>query len=75
MNSKGSRDRFLTESEYPIFLQAVEQEDIIMRSIFKTLLFTGVRKTNTLEMKWSQINFDNNIWTIDKTKNKMCYPP
>ena len=69
MNSKGSRDRFLTESEYPIFLQAVEQEDIIMRSIFKTLLFTGVRKTNTLEMKWSQINFDNNIWTIDKTKN------
>lgn len=69
MNPKGSRDRFLTESEYPIFLQAVEQEDIIMRSIFKTLLFTGVRKTNTLEMKWSQINFDNNIWTIDKTKN------
>ena len=33
------------------------------------LLFTGVRKTNVLEMKWSQINFENRIWTIEKTKN------
>ena len=69
MNPKGSRDRFLTEVEIPLFLEAVEQEDLILRNLFKMLLFTGVRKTNVLEMRWSQIDFCTRIWTIDKTKN------
>ena len=69
LNTKGRRDRFLTESEYPMFMDAVEKEELLFRNLFKMLLFTGVRKCNVLCMKWSSINFDNNIWYVDKTKN------
>lgn len=69
LNPKHERSRFLNEVEFPIFMDAVEKEDLLMRSIFKMLLFTGVRKTNVLEMRWSQIDFCTRIWTIAKTKN------
>lgn len=69
LNLKHDRSRFLNETEFPIFMDAVEKEDLLMRSIFKILLFTGVRKTNVLEMRWSQIDFCTCIWSIDKTKN------
>lgn len=69
LNPKHERSRFLTEVEFPIFMDAVEKEDLLMKCIFKMLLFTGARKTNVLEMKWSQIDFCTRIWTIDKTKN------
>ena len=32
-------------------------------------LFTGARKTNVLEMRWKDIDFDNAVWRIPETKN------
>lgn len=68
---KVSRDRFLGKEELTKFLEALEDEDILFQDYFSLLLFTGVRKTNLLSMRWEEVDFDLKRWRIpeDKTKN------
>jgi integrase len=65
-----SRDRFLHPDELPRFFEslAMEQNDTIRDYIYVSL-FTGVRKTNALEMRWEDIYLERKEWLVPDTKN------
>ena len=64
------RDRFLQPDEMVRFFKALdEEENLVARSYFYILLFTGARKTNVLSMKWEDIHFETRFWRIPDTKN------
>ncbi len=68
---KPSRDRFLGKEELSKFLEALEDENMLFQDYFSLLLFTGVRKTNLLTMRWEEIDFNLKRWRIpgEKAKN------
>lgn len=68
-NREIKRDRFLTPSEMPKFIEALNQEQSVARDYFWISLLTGARKSNVLAMRWCDIDFDNNLWRIPDTKN------
>lgn len=65
-----SRDRFLEPTELPLFFKALDEVDnITVKNYIYMSLFTGLRKTNVLSLKWDYINNASNIITITDTKN------
>lgn len=65
-----SRDRFILPEEMPHFMHAINmEENETARDFFKILLLTGARKTNTLMMRWDQINWELKSWRIPDSKN------
>ena len=65
-----SRDRFIRPYELPHALRAIkEYKDETTRDYFLTLLLTGVRKTNTVKMRWEQLDWEFGEWRIPVTKN------
>ena len=65
-----SRERFLKRDEMPRFFEALAQEENDKARDFILLcLLTGARKTNVLEMRWNEVNFDLGEWEIPQTKN------
>jgi len=67
---KVSRDRFLQTHELPRFFAALEAEtNDTVRDYFLISLLTGARRSNVLAMRWCEINFDDRIWRIERTKN------
>lgn len=65
-----SRDRFLNQKELGSFFEALDEESDLFRDYFSLLLFTGVRKTNLLMMRWADIDFDLKRWRIAETHTK-----
>lgn len=64
------RDRFLQSNELPRFFASLGQEaNDTVRDYFLLSLLTGARRSNVLEMRWSQINLADGIWRIPDTKN------
>ncbi|WP_296891787.1 site-specific integrase [Thiobacillus sp.] len=67
---KISRDRFLQAHELPRFFQALAEEpNAIIRGFFLLSLLTGARRANVLSMRWPDLNLDEGIWRISRTKN------
>lgn len=67
---KVSRDRFLQSNELPrFFASLLKESNQTVRDYFLVSLLTGARRTNVLEMRWREIDFDNRIWRIPRTKN------
>ncbi|MHB9100693.1 MAG: tyrosine-type recombinase/integrase [Sulfuricella sp.] len=65
-----SRDRFLQSDELPRFFQAVaEERNETIRDYVLISLLTGARRTNVLEMRWQDVNFERAEWRIGMTKN------
>ena len=65
-----SRDRFLQSDELPRFFQAVAEEpNETIRDYVLISLLTGARRTNVLEMRWQDVNFERAEWRIGMTKN------
>ena len=65
-----SRDRFLHLDELPRFFESLNAEsNNTIKDYIYVSLFTGARKSNVLEMKWEQINFERQEWLIPETKN------
>lgn len=62
------RDRFYSEKEINILWKAFSDIDEPAGSIMKMLLLTGQRKTETMRMKWENIEGD--VWTIPATLAK-----
>jgi integrase len=62
-----SRERFLQPSELPRFMTAVQSSRLA--DFFLLALFTGARKTNLQEMRWQDLNMEEAVWRIPKTKN------
>ncbi|MFD1258572.1 tyrosine-type recombinase/integrase [Mucilaginibacter terrae] len=65
-----SRDRFVQPSEMPFLLQSIiEEPNETIRDFIWLLLLTGARKTNTLMMRYEQLEWELNLWRIPETKN------
>lgn len=62
-----SRDRFLQPTELPRFMAAVQ--DSRLGDFFLLALFTGARKNNVQEMRWQDLDLEQALWRIPRTKN------
>lgn len=62
-----SRDRFLQPHEIEKFLKALESNNLA--DFFLLCLFTGARRGNVQEMKWSDLDLINCLWRKPTTKN------
>lgn len=73
MFAEEPRKVFIEENELPAWYEAVNglwndtAKDYVL-----TLLFTGLRRTEGMKLRWEDIDLDNNIMTIpaENTKNK-----
>jgi integrase len=65
-----SRNRFLQRTELPRFFSAVAaEENPDIRDYILLSLLTGGRKSNVVAMRWAEIDFDECLWYIQRTKN------
>ena len=69
------RERTLTSDELAAVWRASTEVCYPLEPILKLLILTGQRRGEVAGMKWSEIDFDNAIWTIpsDRTKNKRTH--
>lgn len=64
------RDRFISANELPRFFAAVAAEpNAVVRDYFLLSLLTGARRSNVLAMRWSDVDLQEAIWRIPRTKN------
>jgi len=68
--SEEKRERFLLAKEMPAWFAALEAEPEHMRDFFLLCLYTGARKTNVQQMRWSHLDLGERIWTIPKEEFK-----
>ncbi|MBK6403155.1 MAG: tyrosine-type recombinase/integrase [Rhodocyclaceae bacterium] len=71
-----ARDRALMPAEIHSFFNALEQTATMstLRLAVKFMLLTLVRKTEFIEAKWDEVNFETEIWTIPKERMKAGRP-
>lgn len=75
LNPEQPRIRALSEEELKKFLSVVKNyHDIKARSAILIMLYTGVRKSNVLSMRWEDIDLNKNVWVIPKTKTSRNEP-
>lgn len=67
---KRSRDRFLSKEELTSFFTALQAEDELYQDYFLLLLFTGVRKSNQLSMRWAAVDFNLSRWRLSEAQTK-----
>lgn len=64
------RERFLDKQETIKLLKALESHpNNTLRDFIKLSLFTGVRKTNLMELEWENVDLEKGIMVIPDTKN------
>jgi integrase len=64
------RDRFISADELPRFFASVAEEpNTVVRDYFLLSLLTGARRANVLAMRWADVNLQEAIWRIPRTKN------
>lgn len=64
------RKRYLQEDELPRFHAALLKEPSeTNRDAVLLLLYTGVRSINVFSMHWSEVDLEQGLWLIPKTKN------
>ena len=66
--SSRSRDRWVTPSEMPRLLAAIEQEDTVAAIFLACLLFTGARRAELLRSEWGAVDRGEGIITIPRAK-------
>lgn len=73
--NESSRERYYTEKEIKELWNGFETIHEPTQSIFKMLLLLGQRKSETMKMRWRDLEFDNDIWIIPKeiAKNKQMH--
>lgn len=63
-------ERFLTTEQSTRLLQTVRQsQNQLLAPIVAFLLFTGARKREALDAKWQDIDWQQKLWRIPKTKS------
>ncbi|MFZ4539349.1 tyrosine-type recombinase/integrase [Propionivibrio sp.] len=68
--SKVKRDRFLQADELPRFFQSLaEESNETLRDYILLALLTGARRANLLAMQWTEVNLNDSVWRIPRTKN------
>lgn len=66
LKGENQRTRFLSLEEIEIFLANCTEP---LKTICTIILHTGLRKSEILGLKWSEINFDQNLITVLDSKN------
>ena len=65
------RKRFLQPMELPAFWQSLEAEpNQTIRDFILVSVFCGARRSNTQEMRWEEIDWQNATWSIPAEKAK-----
>ena len=62
-----ARDRFLSPDELMRFFKAIDSEGEHVKDFFRLLLYTGGRKSNVLQMRFSEAA--DNVWRPTRWKN------
>ena len=72
LNREESRERFLRPHELPQFFAALEATETpdYLRDFVYLGLYTGARKANLLGMRWADIDFAMELWTIPAALSK-----
>ncbi|HGY3714694.1 TPA: tyrosine-type recombinase/integrase [Citrobacter gillenii] len=67
---------FLAVTELPEFLNKLEQYtgSVVTQLATRLLMLTGLRTVELRMAEWDEIDFDNNIWEIPKSRMKMRRP-
>jgi integrase len=67
---ENERDRYITAEEVDRFFEAVEAEkNPVMRDFILIALYTGIRKSNVMSLRWKDISFINRTCYLKDTKN------
>jgi integrase len=65
-----TRDRVLSDDEVKRFWRALDEEPSDLAALFKVLLLTGQRRSEVVEMPWSEIDLDTGWWNIPAARSK-----
>ncbi len=64
------RKRFVTEEEFPALALAIDMEpNIYIRAALWLYLLTGARKSELLQARWGQVDFERRILNLPETKS------
>lgn len=69
-SNEESRDRILSDHEIPLIWSAAEQLKWPFGPIIRLLLLTGQRREEVGNMKWSELDLAQRLWTIPKERTK-----
>jgi len=71
------RDRWLSHEELPRVAQAIDKEEnVYIRAAFWLYLLTGMRRSELLQVKWSEIDFERKEIRIPESKaGRIHYVP
>jgi len=65
------RKGHLKPHELKLWFEATQQlPSEIVRDYLQFVLFTGLRRTEAASLRWEQVNFDDDTFTVPDTKNK-----
>ncbi len=64
------RERYLSKEEIKALIEASKVEDLMYQHLLLSLLITGQRKENVLNMKWEDIDLDRAVWLIQSDESK-----
>ena len=73
LNLKKQNDseiHYYTIDEYNHLLEELKNEDITKRLAVEIAIKTGLRRSEIFGLKWSDIDFTNNIMSVNKTRQK-----
>jgi integrase len=65
-----ARDRTLADREVGLFWRGCDKLGWPFGSMYKLLLLTAQRRDEVGSLEWSEIDFDQNVWTIPREKAK-----
>ncbi|MCL5796335.1 MAG: site-specific integrase [Gammaproteobacteria bacterium] len=71
LEEHNAKERFLSEEETQRLIFWVNKSpNKMLKYIVPALLYTGSRKREILDLKWSDINFEKQLWRLAESENK-----
>lgn len=67
IDEKESKLQFYNKNQVQFFLSKIQNEDLQTRLMFRLLIYTGMRKSELLALRWKDIDFKNNTISINQT--------
>ena len=69
-----SRDRTPDDAELALILRAADTLGPVFGAFIKLLTYTGQRRDEVAQMRWSELNADLTLWTLPRAARKMTKP-
>ena len=71
----GARERFLTAQEVQrLFAELDSNPNVQVGQVIRLLLYTGARKSEIIEAKWEEIDFERRLLTVPVARSKSKRP-